>query len=200
MNPMQLLWINLVTDIFPGLALSLEPPEPGILERAPRDPSEAIIEGRDLKRMAFESGVIGLGTLGAFGYGLRTYGLGPAPATLAFNTLVFNELAHWLSSRSPYKSVFGGQKLPPNKHLTRAVLGMAALQPLVSLVPGARRLLGTTPMSLGDLAAVGAGVILPLMINEATKPSYKAVRATAEGENLDATLPVEKPLTEENPA
>ena len=61
MNPMQLLWINLVTDIFPGLALSMEPAEPDIMDRPPRDPDEAIIEGRDLKRMAFESGIIGLG-------------------------------------------------------------------------------------------------------------------------------------------
>jgi Ca2+-transporting ATPase len=176
MNPMQLLWINLVTDIFPGLALSLEPPEPDIMERDPRDPEEAIIEGRDLKRMVFESGVIGVGVLGAFYYGMQRYGLGPAPATLAFNTLTLSELAHSLSSRSPYKNVFGGQKLPPNKHLTRAVLGMAALQALVSVVPGARKLLGTTPMGIADLAAVGAGVVLPLVVNEATKPSYKPPR------------------------
>jgi Ca2+-transporting ATPase len=186
MNPMQLLWINLVTDIFPGLALSLEPPEPDIMERDPRDPEEAIIEGRDLKRMAFESGVIGAGVLGAFYYGMQRYGLGPAPATLAFNTLTLSELAHSLSSRSPYKNVFGGQKLPPNKHLTRAILGMAALQAVVSVVPGARKLLGTTPMGLADLAAVGAGVILPLIVNEATKPSYKPPKREIEnGDSLE---------------
>ena len=64
MNSMQLLWINLVTDIFPGLALSMEPPEPGIMSRDPRDPDEPIIAGPDLKRMLFESGTIGLGVMG----------------------------------------------------------------------------------------------------------------------------------------
>jgi Ca2+-transporting ATPase len=172
MNPMQLLWINLVTDIFPGLALSMEPAEPDIMDRPPRDPEEAIISRQDLKRMAFESGAIGLGTMGAFLYGLRKYGLGPAPSTLAFNTLVMNELTHALSSRSHYRNVFGGEKLEPNKHLTRAVLGMAALQVVVSVVPGARRLLGTVPLGWMDLAAVGAGVLLPLIVNEATKPAY----------------------------
>jgi Ca2+-transporting ATPase len=173
MNPMQLLWINLVTDIFPGLALSMEPAEPDIMTRPPRDPEEAIITRQDLKRMAFESGVIGVGTLGAFIYGMRKYGLGPAPSTLAFNTMVMNELAHALSSRSRYRNVFGGEKLEPNKHLTRAVLGMAALQVVVSVVPGARRLLGTVPLGWTDLAAIGAGVLLPLIVNEVTKPAYR---------------------------
>jgi Ca2+-transporting ATPase len=194
MNPMQLLWINLVTDIFPGLALSLEPPEPDIMQRDPRDPDEAIIAGRDLKRMVFESGIIGVGVMGAFIYGLRKYGLGPAPATLAFNTLTLNELAHALSSRSKYRNVFGGQKLPPNKHLTKAIVGTAALQAVVSYLPLTRRLLGTTPISLADLAVIAAGVIGPLIINEATKPGYRPEKEVkgVTGEGLGS-----KQLTEE---
>jgi Ca2+-transporting ATPase len=166
----------------------MEPAEPDILTRPPRDPEEAIIGRQDLGRMAFESGVIGAGTLGAFIYGMRRYGLGPAPATLAFNTLTLNELAHALSSRSKYRNVFGGEKLEPNKHLTRAILGMAALQVVVSVVPGARRLLGTVPLGWMDLAAIGAGVLLPLIVNEATKPGYPGTREekdiTAEAEQL----------------
>jgi Ca2+-transporting ATPase len=182
MNPMQLLWINLVTDIFPGLALSMEPAEPDIMTRSPRDPEEPIISQKDLGRMMFESGTIGLGTMGAFIYGMRRYGLGPAASTMAFNTLTLNELAHALSSRSKYRNVFGGEKLEPNKHLTRAVLGMAALQAVVSVVPGARQLLGTVPLGWADLAAIGAGVLLPLIANEATKPGYPGAPTEA-GQN-----------------
>ncbi len=171
LNPMQLLWINLVTDIFPGLALAMEPAEPGIMQVPPRDPEEAIIEGRDLKRMSIESGIIGLGTMGAFLYGMKRYGLGPQASTLAFNTLVFNELAHSFSSRSKYRNVFGGQELPPNPHLTKAILGMGGLQALVSLLPGARRLLGTAPLNMIDVLVIAAGVIVPLIVNEATKPA-----------------------------
>jgi Ca2+-transporting ATPase len=197
MNPMQLLWINLVTDIFPGLALSLEPAEPGIMERPPRDPNEAIIEGRDLRRMVFESGTIGLGTMGAYLYGLRRYGAGAAASTLAFNTLTLNELAHALSSRSGYRNVFGGQSLPPNPHLTRAIVGMAALQAVVSFVPAARRLLGTTPLNLADLLAIGAGVLLPLLANEATKPSApEATEQEDEGESASGDAPRGAALTE----
>jgi Ca2+-transporting ATPase len=170
MNPMQLLWINLVTDIFPGLALAMEPPEPGIMSRNPRDPDEAIIAGNDLKRMLFESGTIGLGVMAAYYGGMRRYGIGPAAATLAFNTLTMSELAHAYSSRSHYRNVFGGIKLPPNKALLAAVGGMTVLQAIVSVVPGARRLLGTTPLALIDLAIIAAGVLGPLIVNEATKP------------------------------
>jgi len=149
----------------------MEPAEPGIMSREPRDPNEAIIAGNDLKRMIFESGIIGLGVMGAYYAGMRRYGIGPGAATLAFNTLTMSELAHAYSSRSHYRNVFGGIKLPPNKALLAAIGGMTVLQAVVSLVPGARRMLGTTPLGLIDLVIVAAGVLGPLIINEATKPS-----------------------------
>jgi Ca2+-transporting ATPase len=141
------------------------------MERLPRDPAAPIITRADFKRMAFESGVISLGALGAFLYGLKRYGVGPAASTLAFHTLTCTQLAHALSARSPYRNVFGGQRLPPNRHLTRAILGMGGLQVAVGLIPAARRLLGTTPLGPGDLLAIAAGVLLPLIVNEATKPA-----------------------------
>jgi Ca2+-transporting ATPase len=190
MNSMQLLWINLVTDIFPGLALAMEPPEADIMEREPRDPDEAIIEGQSLKRMLFESGIIGIGTMGAYIYGIRRYGPGAAASTLAFNTLTLNELAHAYSSRSSHRNVFAGRStaLAPNPHLNRAILGMGALQAVVSMVPAARRLLGTTPMGAGDLVAIAAGVVLPLIVNEATKPAALEMDETDEEFQSDGDL------------
>jgi len=185
MNPMQLLWINLVTDIFPGLALSLEPAEPDIMDRPPRDPNEKIISGPDLRRMTFESGIIGLGTMGAYLYGLKRYGNNAAASTMAFNTLTLNELAHALSSRSKYRNVFCGQQLPTNPHLKRAILGMAGMQAVVSVVPAFRRLLGTTPIGLVDLAVIAAGVVLPLIVNESTKPAPPKIEEEMEAETPD---------------
>ena len=118
-----------------------------------------------------EDSTIGVGTMAAYLYGLKSYGPGAAAMTLAFNTLTYNELAHSFSSRSKYRNVFGGAKLPPHKPLLLAIGGMAALQVVVRLVPGARALLGTTPLNLRDLMVIGAGVVGPLIINEATKPS-----------------------------
>jgi Ca2+-transporting ATPase len=187
LNPMQLLWINLVTDIFPGLALSLEPAEPDIMERPPRDPKDSIIRGKDLRRMVFESGMIGAGTLAAYIYGLRRYGAGaPQASTLAFNTLTVNELAHALSARSSHRTLFSKQSLAPNKHLQRAILGMLAAQALATWVPSLRRLLGTSPLGIVDLLVVGAGTLVPLLINEVTKPPLPSVEATAGNDEITA--------------
>jgi Ca2+-transporting ATPase len=185
MNPMQLLWINLVTDIFPGLALAMEPPEDDIMLREPRDPEEQMIAGKDLTKMGIESAVIGAGTLGAFLYGLRRYGPGPAASTLAFNTLTLNELAHAFSSRSNHRILFSDHSLPPNPHLVKAIAGMGGLQLLVSVLPGARRLLGTTPLGVADIAVIAAGVFIPLIINEASKPGNATQTVVGKNENTD---------------
>jgi len=186
MNPMQLLWINLVTDIFPGLALSMEPGEPDIMQRPPRASGEQIIDADNLRRMVFESGMIGLGTMGAYLYGLRRSADPALASTLAFNTLTLSELAHSWSARSEHRVLFGGgQHLTPNPHLKRTILAMGGLQAAVSLLPPFRRLLGTAPMGLVDLAVVAGGVLLPLMVNEATKPA--APPEMEDGGNRDGT-------------
>jgi len=187
MNPMQLLWINLVTDIFPGLALSMEPAESDVMDRPPRDPSEAIISNADLKRMAFESLTIGAGTLAAYLYGRNRYGTAaPNPATLAFTSLTLNELAHAMGSRSRYRTLFTGTKPPSNRHLNLAVLGMLGAQALATWVPGLRRLLGTAPLGAADLAVVATSVAAPFLVNEFTKP-HPPAPATPAGINIAGT-------------
>jgi len=176
MNSMQLLWINLVTDIFPGLALSMEPAEKDIMSVPPRHSDEAILGGKDLKKMVIESGIIGVGTMAAYVYGLKRYGPGAAASTLAFNTLTLNELAHAYSSRSEHSHVFNrSSRMPSNPHLNKAILGMAGLQAAVSIVPGFRRILGTAPMGITDLLVIAGGVLGPLVVNEGLKPALPAL-------------------------
>jgi Ca2+-transporting ATPase len=169
LNTMQLLWINLVTDIFPGLALALEMPEPDVLNRPPRDPDEPIITKTDLKRMSFESAVISSGVLGAYAYGVMRYGMGPRASTLSFMTISLAELVHALSCRSETHSMFSPGRLPPNRYLDAALGGTLFLQALTMAVPGLRRLLRMVPLSLPDYGVAVGCTLLPLIVNEMTK-------------------------------
>jgi Ca2+-transporting ATPase len=169
LNPMQLLWINLVTDIFPALALALEPPEPDVLRRPPRDPRAPIVASGDFKRLAFEAATLSAGTLAAYGYGLARYGAGPQAGALAFMALTSTQLLHALSCRSERHGLFSGERLPTNPYLAAAIGGSLVLQAGAALAPGLRGLLGIGPIGLVDGAVIGAAALLPLLVNESTK-------------------------------
>ena len=168
LNAMQLLWLNLVTDIFPGLALALEAPEPDVLLAPPRPSDEPIIKTSDFQRIAVESTTISASALSAYGYGILRYGISPRSSTIAFMSLVSGQLFHALSCRSqkPLRSV----RLPNNPYLTLALGGSLALQFMSLAVPGLRNLLHVTPIDLLDGIAIGSSALLPLAINEETKP------------------------------
>jgi len=170
LTAMQLLWINLLSDIFPGLALALEQPEPGVMDRPPRDPHEPVVRAGDFKRLTFESGVMTAGALAAYGYGALRHGLGPAAGTLAFQSLTLTQLLHAVSCRSEQHTIFDRERLPRNKYLDLALGGSLVLQMLTFFVPGLRTLLGLTPVGLVDGLVIGASALLPLLINESTKP------------------------------
>lgn len=174
LNTMQLLWINLISDIFPGLALTQEAPEPDILDRSPRPTEEPIFTPAEYWRIGQEGATLSAATLGAYGYGILRYGMGPRAGTLAFNTLTFSQLLHTLSCRSGHQTIFSGN-LPPNRMLTLAVGGSIVVQFLAMLVPGLRTILGMTSISLADAAVIAGTSLLPLLINETTKTKAPAV-------------------------
>ncbi|MCU0538513.1 MAG: cation-transporting P-type ATPase, partial [Desulfobacterales bacterium] len=135
---MQLLWINIISDIFPGLALSREQPEPGLMEQPPRPAGAPLFSGRDFRAMALESGTISSGALGAYLYGIGRYGRGARAGGLAFQALVFGQLLHAFSCRSEHRSLFATPRPPSNPFLNWAVGGSLALQLLTLLLPGLR--------------------------------------------------------------
>jgi Ca2+-transporting ATPase len=169
LNPMQLLWINLITDIFPGLALALEPPEEDVLAQPPRRPEEPIIRNRDLMRLGMQSAVITTGTLTSYAYALLRYGPGPRASTHAFMSLTLAQLLHALSCRSERHSLFEMRRRPSNPYLNIAIGGSVILQLSAIALPPLRRLLGITPVGLLDALVIAAGSAAPLLINEAIK-------------------------------
>jgi P-type Ca2+ transporter type 2C len=169
LSVMQLLWINIISDIFPGLALSMEAPESNVLEQPPRDSRAPLFGSADLWRMVRESAVISTGSLGAYGLGILRYGMGTEATSLAFQSLTIGQLLHALSCRSETTSVFDSGRLPPNPYLTVAVSGSLLLQVLTMFVPILRRFLGLSPLGVLDMAVIGGSALVPLIINESAK-------------------------------
>lgn len=173
LTAMQLLWINLISDIFPGLALSLEKPEDDVLDCPPRDADEPIVRRSDLKRITAEAGVISIGAMSAYGYGIARYGLGLRASSMAFLSLTFGQLIHALSCRSDQHTIFDSEPLPPNKYLNVALAGSFLLQAMTFVIPGLRSLLGIGPIGLIDSLVVGSASVAPLLVNEMTKKVQK---------------------------
>jgi Ca2+-transporting ATPase len=168
-NVMQLLWINMISDIFPGLALAQEPPEPDVLLRPPRNPEEPLIKTSDFKRLLFEASTISAGTLASYGYGVLRYGQGPQASTMAFTNFVTAGLLHAISHRSETHSIFDAERLAPNKYLTIALTGSLGLQAMTLVIPGLRNFLGMGLLDPLDLMVTVGTSVAPLLVIEATK-------------------------------
>lgn len=169
LNTMQLLWLNLLTDVLPALALAVEPPEPQVLDRAPRDPRLPILGRDQFLRYGLESAALTAGTLVAYCYGIARYGAGPRAGTLAFGTLTLGQLMHAYSCRSEERSVFDPGALPRNRWMDRAVAGSILLQLAAMYAPGLRGLLRSTPLGIADLAVAVGAAVAPFLFNEFTK-------------------------------
>jgi Ca2+-transporting ATPase len=169
LTPMQLLWLNLLSDVLPAIALAAEPAEDDVMKRPPRDPATPMIGARQLKRYGREGAVLTGGALASYFYGIARYGAGPRASTLAFNTLVLGQLLHALSCRSDKHGIFSrGASVKDNK-LNLAIAGSVGLQVLANVIPGLRSLLGPSSVGVTDITMMLAGAGVPLMLNEAVK-------------------------------
>ncbi|MGZ5030298.1 MAG: cation-translocating P-type ATPase, partial [Methylobacter sp.] len=173
LNPMQLLWINLITDIFPALALALDPPEVDVLKRPPRDPNAAIVNRSDYSKLIRESSIITAGALGVYGYSRLRYGPGQHASTHAFMSLTMAQLLHAYRCRSEHTSIFDSKNRPSNRYLDSAIGLSVLMQVLAATLPSLRRLLRLCPIGAVDMIAILVGAGLPLLANEAIKRSTK---------------------------
>ena len=96
--PLQILWLNMVTDTFPALALALEPGDANVMERAPRNPQETLLSRGFLMKVALYGSLITAATLAA--YALQLDGSVRRAQTVAFMTLAFAQLFHLANARS----------------------------------------------------------------------------------------------------
>jgi Ca2+-transporting ATPase len=147
--PIQILWINLITDGLPGLALAVEPEEKGIMQRPPRPPGESIFAG-GLGMQILWIGVL-IGGLSIFTQHWAIANGSPHWQTMVFTVLTFAQLFQVMAIRSEWESLFT-VGIGSNRPLLGAVLLGAALQLAVIYVPALNDIMKTQPLSAGELA------------------------------------------------
>ncbi|MFL5539921.1 MAG: cation-translocating P-type ATPase [Longimicrobiaceae bacterium] len=164
--PLQILWLNLVTDTFPALALAVEPGEADVMRRRPRDPRAALLSGAFLRSVGFHAATITLATLAAMAL---SRGRGAEVSrTVAFCTLALAQAFHLGNARDREAVVAPGPALR-NPWALLAVGVVVLLQALAVHAPVLRRVLGVTPLGVREWLLVGACAAIPAVVGQAVK-------------------------------
>jgi magnesium-transporting ATPase (P-type) len=177
----QILWINLLTDSAPALALGFDPPPRRLMERAPRRPTDRVIDLEMQTGLLFVGTVMALATLFTLdlelpGGLIEGSGTLPEARTAAFTVLVLAQLANAFNSRAERASAFRGFFTNPRLF---AALGVSlALQVAVVHVPFLNDAFGTVPLRVGDWLLCAGIASSVLWLDEVKK---LAVRALARG-------------------
>lgn len=146
--PIHILWINLVTDSLPGLALAGEKADPKVMKRPPRDPGESIFE----QGVGFTSIWVGI-LMAGVGLGTQAIYINSEDAhwqTMVFTVLCFSQMGHALVSRSEYEYIFRIGVFS-NRPLIGAIALTFILQLALIYIPFCNKLFNTQPLTWGEL-------------------------------------------------
>jgi len=171
--PIQILWINLVTDSLPALALAVDPAEQGIMNKKPKKTKGIFTKGMTW-RVVYQGIMVGFLTLAAFIIGLATPGVEDQHMkiqigqTMAFFVLALSELVHVFNVRDNKNSLFK-TKIFNNSKLILAVLGSAALMLVIMFVPALREIFNIVVLPTQNLVEVVLLVFAPIAIVEIFK-------------------------------
>ncbi|HEY8410599.1 MAG TPA: HAD-IC family P-type ATPase, partial [Pyrinomonadaceae bacterium] len=165
--PLQILWMNLVTDVFPALALAVEPASPEIMKQPPRSSHSTLLSVPFLVLIGWQAVMLAALALAAYIWALRTYGPGAHARTIALFSLVSVQLGHTFNCRSRSRSAFAG--LFRNRFLWLAVFIVVFLQLLAVYFSPLVVVLDTTKPSLTDWSVICACGLSTIGIVEITK-------------------------------
>ena len=175
----QLLWLNLVTDSLPALALGMEPVEPSVMREKPRPASQPLFDRAFSLRLAWQGVMVGLLTLAAYWLGeyvLSDPALADATAnTMAFATLTFCQLFHAFDVRSETQSI-ARIGLTSNPAMNKAFLVGMALQLSVLLIPPLMSVFRVCALTLTEWLVVLGLSLTPLIVCEMEKAIRRAKR------------------------
>lgn len=168
--PIQLLWLNLVTDSFPALALGVEKGEPDIMNHPPRNTDEPILDRRMLLGVSFQSLAIAAASLLSFWWAQNTFGSEDLVIvrTVVFTTLITAELLRAYSSRSQKYTLFRIGFFS-NRQMVLATLGAFALLLVVLYVPFLQDIFYTQALTLNEWKVIIPLALIPLVVGELSK-------------------------------
>ncbi len=167
--PIQILWMNLVTDGIPALALAVDPKAPDLMKRPPRPPEGRLLDSGRLLAIGGEGLLLSLIALGAFSYSLyRLHQDLEQARTVAFTVMVVAQLVHAFNCRNERLSLFQ-LGVGTNRALLWAFLASFAIQLAVLIVPAVALIFKVVPLPVEDWELMGVAAILPFLIMEIVK-------------------------------
>ncbi len=172
-NAIQILFVNIIADGPPAIALGVDPPKPGVMDRPPRRRDEVILSAQRLARIAFSALVITVGTLGVY---LANRDEHPdAALTMAFSVFVFFQLVNSFCVRSGDETVFNRHSLS-NRALLWALAGVVVMQVLIVQVSFLRSVFTTVPLTAAQWGMVLVTPLSLLVVDELRKVIVRARR------------------------
>lgn len=172
--PLQILWMNLVTDVFPALALAVEPASKEIMNQPPRNAAASFLSKPFLILIGWQAAMLAALGLGAYIWALNVYGAGPHSRTIALFALVSVQLGHTFNCRSRTHSAFDG--IFRNPFLWLATVIVVLLQILASYFSPLATVLGTVKPTATDWVVIVSCGLLTIGIVETTKFAFRRRR------------------------
>jgi Ca2+-transporting ATPase len=173
LTAIQLLWMNLITDGAPALALGMEKQEPGIMDRPPRPTTQPIIDRSMMVGLALQGIAITAVSLVAFRIGAQYFGSADDARTMAFVTLSGCQILRAYTNRSERASVFS-LGVFSNRWMQYAALSSTVLMLAVVYVPGLNTVFNAIPLSLAHWARLAPLLVIPAVVDELAKLALRS--------------------------
>lgn len=175
-TPVQILWVNLVTEGALGLALAFEPGEPGAMRRPPRDPKESLIGGELVWRIVSVSIAMALGTFAVHAWALGAGYDAAAARTVAVNTIVFMQIGYLFSVRYAHGPALTTEGLKGTTAVWIGVSICLAAQLTFTYAPAANTVFGSAPLDPHAMIVCAGAAAALFILAEADKLLRRALR------------------------